>query len=178
MSDSHVLLQYGDDPFNNTFDDLEGRRAFSITSAGHLPNAVYRLTREPAWSQRHPSIMGPGKSYFYFGPDIAKVARAYQAPAEPSSFFISSWIFGGADTAFRRSRYFTSQAGKDYKWRISPSRMELFDSRTILAVWELSHPDDEYHARLIIRPPGLPVVTEIVTTLAMNRMAQQLRWGP
>lgn len=30
-----------------------------------------------------------------------------------------------ADADFRRSRYFTSQAGKDYKWRISPLRMEV-----------------------------------------------------
>ncbi|KNZ72690.1 hypothetical protein J132_02123 [Termitomyces sp. J132] len=173
MSDSHVLLQYGDDPFNNTFDDLEGRRAFSMC-AGHLPNAVYRLTREPAWSQRHPSIMGPGKSYFYFGPEYAPGYIIYgnNRNTLPMLHFLRQHREGST------SRYFTSQAGKDYKWRISPSRMELFDSRTILAVWELSHPDDEYHARLIIRPPGLPVVTEIVTTLAMNRMAQQLRWGP
>lgn len=27
-----------------------------------------RLTREAAWSQQHPSIMGPDNSFFYFGP--------------------------------------------------------------------------------------------------------------
>ncbi|KAG6836491.1 hypothetical protein H0H93_007590 [Arthromyces matolae] len=74
------------------------------------------------------------------------------------------------------SRYYTSQNGKDCKWRISPTRWELLDGRTTLAVWELSHPDDEFHARLTIKTPGLPVVTEIVTTLTMNRMAQELRW--
>ncbi|KAG6844362.1 hypothetical protein H0H87_007543 [Tephrocybe sp. NHM501043] len=126
MSTSYVLLQFGDDPFNNVFDDLEGRRAFTVY--GHRLDLNFR-----------PSDSSPANSA-------------------------------------HRSRYFTSQNGKDYKWRISPSRMELFDGRTTLAIWELSHPDDDFHARLTIKPPGLPVVTEIVTTLAMNRMAQELQW--
>lgn len=50
------------------------------------------------------------------------------------------------------------------------------DGRTTLAVWELSHPEDEFHARLTIKHSGLPLVTEIVTTLLLNRMSQALSW--
>jgi hypothetical protein len=50
------------------------------------------------------------------------------------------------------------------------------DGRTCLAVWELSHPEDEFHARLTIKHSGLPFVTEILTTLTLNRMAQALLW--
>ncbi|KAG6917665.1 hypothetical protein DXG01_001640 [Tephrocybe rancida] len=143
-----------------------------LKQAGFHPNAVFKLTREPAWSQQHPTIMGPGKSYFYFGPDNTPGYIIYgnNRNTLPMPHFIRQRREAST------SRYFTSQNGKDYKWRISPSRMELFDGRTTLAVWELSDPDDEFHARLTIKPPGLPVVTEIVTTLAMNRMAQELQW--
>lgn len=39
--------------------------------AGFHPNAVIKLTREATWAQQHPTIMGPGNSYFYFGPQNA-----------------------------------------------------------------------------------------------------------
>ena len=28
-----------------------------------------RITREPQWAQQHTDIMGPPKSFFYFGPN-------------------------------------------------------------------------------------------------------------
>ena len=36
--------------------------------ADYQPNLVIQITRESQWSQQHPSIMGPDKSFFYFGP--------------------------------------------------------------------------------------------------------------
>ncbi|KAF5387946.1 hypothetical protein D9615_000782 [Tricholomella constricta] len=172
MSGPYVLLQFGDDPFNNAFEDLEGRSAFTVTAAGYNPNTVIKLTREAEWSQQHPSIMGPVNSYFYFGPENAPGYIIYgnNRNTIPMPYFIRQRRDGST------SRYFTSQSGKDYKWRIAPTRMELLDGRTSLAVWELSHPEDEFHARLTVKPPGLPIVTEIVTTLALNRMSQQLQW--
>lgn len=50
------------------------------------------------------------------------------------------------------------------------------DGRTSLAVWELSQPEDDFHARLTIKPSGLAIVTEILTTLTLNRMSQVLEW--
>ncbi len=45
-----------------------------------------------------------------------------------------------------------------------------------IAVWESGQLEDEFHARLIIKQPALPVVTEILTTLTLNRMAQSWNW--
>lgn len=53
---------------------------------------------------------------------------------------------------------------------------QCISGRTTVALWEYSEPEDEFHARLTIRPAGLPIVTEIVTTLTLNRMAQALDW--
>ena len=50
------------------------------------------------------------------------------------------------------------------------------DGRSTLAVWEHSLPDDEFHARLTIKAAGLMFITEILTTLTLNRMAQALNW--
>ena len=48
--------------------------------------------------------------------------------------------------------------------------------RTTIAEWQLSEPEDIFHARLTIKPAGLPIVTEIVTTLTLLRMAHALNW--
>lgn len=53
---------------------------------------------------------------------------------------------------------------------------QCVDGRTTLAVWEVSHPDDDFHAKLTVRPAGIPIVTEILTTLVLNRMALALGW--
>ncbi|KAG5651261.1 hypothetical protein H0H81_009305 [Sphagnurus paluster] len=118
MSAVYVLLQFGDDPFNNMFEDVEGRRAFT---AGFNPNAVIKLTREAEWSQQHPSIMGPVNSYFYFGPEYAPGYIIYgnNRNTIPMPYFIRQRREGST------SRYFTSQNGKDFKWRITPTRMEV-----------------------------------------------------
>ncbi len=58
-----------------------------------------------------------------------------------------------------------------FNWRIQCS-----DGRSTIAVWELSQPEDEFHARLTIRGGGLPVVTEILTTLTLNRVSLALNW--
>jgi hypothetical protein len=33
------------------------------------PNPLIRITREAAWSQQHPNIMGPDNAYLYLGPE-------------------------------------------------------------------------------------------------------------
>jgi hypothetical protein len=90
-----------------------------------------------------------------------------------------------------------TQSGKSYKWRVTPQRMEVstvsavrtsgpteygcfhqcMDGRSTLAVWELNnHIDASFYARLTIKASGLPLVTEILTTLILNRMSQWLSW--
>jgi hypothetical protein len=53
---------------------------------------------------------------------------------------------------------------------------QLADGRSTLAVWELSAPTDEFDARLTIKHTGLAIVTEIMTTLTINRMSESLGW--
>lgn len=45
-----------------------------------------------------------------------------------------------------------------------------------MAVWETSKLEDEFHARLTIKHPALAIVTELMTTLTLNRIAQVLNW--
>jgi len=167
----YVLLQFGTDPFNNKFEDLESRPAFTVKEVERNPNIVVRITREPEWSQQHPGIMGPNKSFLYFGPDHSLGYLVYgNSPTQPMSNSVRQKREGST------SRYFTAQNGRDYKWKISPTRMECIEGRsTTIAVWERSHPRDEYHARLTIRPTGLAVVTEILTTLTLNHISQLLK---
>lgn len=51
------------------------------------------------------------------------------------------------------------------------------DGRTTIAVWELnSYAEDRFYARMTIKASGLSLVTEILTTLILNRMSQWLSW--
>ena len=51
------------------------------------------------------------------------------------------------------------------------------DGRTTLAVWEFNnHLEDEFPARMTIKASGLVLVTEILTTLLLNRMSHWLSW--
>ncbi|KAJ7590280.1 hypothetical protein C8J56DRAFT_859705 [Mycena floridula] len=179
-----VLLQFGSDPFNSRYEDLEGRSVFSLSLASPSPTLIIRLTREPQWAQQHPGVMGPERSWFYFGPPsggnladfrVERVSPGYVVYGNnrislPMAHLVRQQRAGST------SRYFTAQSGRDYKWRISETRMECLYNRTTLAIWELSHPEDEHHARLTIKPQGLPLITEIITTLILNRMYLELKW--
>ncbi|KAJ7153946.1 hypothetical protein C8R43DRAFT_1001553 [Mycena crocata] len=204
MAGTYVLLQYGADAFNARFQDLEGRPAFTVSPASHNPNLIVKLSREAAWSQHHPGTMGPDAAYFYFGPSVPSPSSVYgPGTPTPSPGYI---MYGNNRNSIpmsymRRqnregspSRYFTAQSGRDYKWKITPQRMELTDGRTTLAVWEATpsfssayassygnavtpNPGgEEYAARLTIRHAGLALVTEIMATLTMNRMGEALGW--
>ncbi|KAI5834722.1 hypothetical protein EV122DRAFT_226779 [Schizophyllum commune] len=195
-ANSLVLLQFGDNPFTARFEDLEGRAAVTLEEAASTPNIIVKLTREAQWADRHEGILGPSNSYLYFGPSQSPGYVVYGN--NRNSIAMAHFLRQNRENT--TSRHFTAQSGKDYKWRITPTRMELIsrfarcplstscsaahdasrdscvDGRTTLAVWEVSHPDDEFHAKLTIRPAGIPIVTEIVTTLVLNRMAQALQW--
>jgi hypothetical protein len=45
-----------------------------------------------------------------------------------------------------------------------------------MATWDVSPPQEQFYARLIIKPIAMPLVTEIVTSLVINRMALALGW--
>ncbi|PFH46568.1 hypothetical protein AMATHDRAFT_50958 [Amanita thiersii Skay4041] len=170
MAERHVLLQYGDDPFDMKLMDLEGRVACTVARINHFFISAVRLTREASWAQQHPKITGPDYSYFYLGPDNSPGYITYGNGAIhiPMSFYLRE---GSA------SRYFRSLSGKDYKWRKSPTGMECIDNERIIAIWEISHSDDDHFAKLTISADGMLIVTEILTTLTLNLMAKVLDWN-
>ena len=54
---------------------------------------------------------------------------------------------------------------------------QCFDNKgVVIASWERSQLEDEFHARLSVKHPGLSVITEVLTTLILNRIAQTLNW--
>ncbi|KAF4619583.1 hypothetical protein D9613_004771 [Agrocybe pediades] len=164
----YALIQYGDDPFRHRFVDHESRPAFTIEEVDRTPNVILRLTRELEWSQQHPSIMGPDNSYFYMGPENAPGYVVYG----------NGRINIGMPFFLRKGKRPEGlcQNGRDYKWKIGSHRMECMDGRNLLAVWEVSTPDKEYYAKLIIQPRAMPLITEIVTALIVNRIALALGW--
>uniref|UniRef100_A0A8H7Y009 DUF6593 domain-containing protein n=1 Tax=Psilocybe cubensis TaxID=181762 RepID=A0A8H7Y009_PSICU len=172
MPGSFVLYQYGDDPLSHRFVDTESRLAFTMSVARN-PNPVIRLTRESTWSQLHPSIMGPDNSFFYFGPESSSGYIVYGGGQIhiPMNYFLRPGKREGS-----LSRYFRCQNGKDYKWKIGSHRMECVDGRTVLATWEVSQPDKDYHAILTIKPNAMALITEIATSLVLNRVALALGW--
>ncbi|EPQ58887.1 hypothetical protein GLOTRDRAFT_125209 [Gloeophyllum trabeum ATCC 11539] len=172
MTSSYVLLQYGEDPFENSFEDLEGHFAFSVSEFEQNPNLIMTLSREPEWAQLHPDIMGPSNSYLYFGPAKSPGYLVYgNGPTQPMLNSLRQKKDGST------SRYFTAQNGKDFKWRISQNRMECVDSsRNVVATWEVAPPEVEYYARMTLKHSALATVTEILTTLTLNRMARALNW--
>ncbi|TFY63257.1 hypothetical protein EVG20_g6389, partial [Dentipellis fragilis] len=96
-------------------------------------------------------------------------------------------VFGNAEArgmrgllwAKRRSstsRYFTSQSGREMKWKMSGARMECMDGSKTLAVYEPDQASADFAAILTIQAPGLAVVTEIVATLMLARIAKVLQW--
>ncbi|KAF9653414.1 hypothetical protein BDM02DRAFT_3108050 [Thelephora ganbajun] len=172
MSESYVLLEVGSQPYFTTFQDLDGRLAFSINDVEQKPNLLVRLMREPQWSQQHPEIMGPSTSFMYFGPGKSSGYLIYgNGPNQPMNSSVRQKK-GVANT-----RYFTAQNGKELKWKIIDGRMECYNGRTVIATYEsVTSADKKTTAKLTIRQPGLPICTEIVTALLLNRMALAFGW--
>ncbi|KAF9236194.1 hypothetical protein BU15DRAFT_77167 [Melanogaster broomeanus] len=171
MSGTYVLLQFGSDPFSHHFEDLESRPAFTVKTVGESPNLVVQVAREAEWTQQHPDIMGPANSYLYFGPSKSP---GYFIYGNGASVTMTTHIRQKKDSS--TSRYFTTRHGKEMKWRVSPQKMECVDGRTTIATWDMSEPEDMFCGRLTIKHAGLSVVTEILTTLTLNRMAMALGW--
>ncbi|KZT70294.1 hypothetical protein DAEQUDRAFT_668053 [Daedalea quercina L-15889] len=167
----YTLLQFSADPWNARFEDLESRLAFTMCIEED-PNLIMRLTREKPWTQQHPDIMGPSNSYLYFGPNRAPGYLVY-GNSPPQS--MANARRQKRETS--NSRYFIAQNGKEFKWKVAPQRLECVDSKgTTVALWETSQLEDPFHARLTIKHSALPIVTELVTTLTLNRIAMIMNW--
>jgi len=172
MSESYTLLELDSDPFSTKFEDADGRPAFTIDEVEQKPNLLVRVTREEAWSLQHPDIMGPSAAFLYFGPAKSSGYLVYgNSPTQPMSNSIRQ------KKGMAGTRYFNTQAGKELKWKVSGQKMECVDGRTVVAVWEpVPSSDKKYEAKLTVKKSSLPIITEIVTALILNRMAEALKW--
>ncbi|TFK29041.1 hypothetical protein FA15DRAFT_664698 [Coprinopsis marcescibilis] len=174
QNNSYILRQFGDDPMKHSYQDPEGNTAFTIGMVVRDPNIILRLSRELSWSQQHPSVMGPDNSYFYLGAENAPGYIVYGNGTLhiPMPFFLRP---GKKENT--TSRYFRMQNGRDYKWKVySAHRMECMDGRTTIATWEVTEPSQEHFARLTLQPASLPFITEILTSLTLNRISQAHGW--
>ncbi|KAL4076374.1 hypothetical protein V8B97DRAFT_1913442 [Scleroderma yunnanense] len=169
MSNYYELLQKGSDPFSLHFEDLEGRPAFTVKSLTRDPNLVVKVTREALWSQQHPDIMGPENAFLYLGPGDS---RGYMVYGNGETVNMAHHLRQKKEGS--PSRYFTTLTGKELKWKVTSQKMECIDNRSTVAVWE--QPEDGSSARLILKHSTLGYVTELVTTLILNRMALKLNW--
>lgn len=153
--------------------DGSDRLACTVEEVGRNPNPIIRLTREAPWAQQHPSIMGPDNSFYYLGPQNRPGYIIYgnNRTSIPMANLLKKKNDGST------SRYFTTLGGRECKWKkFSAKRMECIDGRTTLAVWEMSDPDDDHSAILTIKSGGMSVITEILTTLTLNLIAQTMEW--
>ncbi|KAK2465892.1 hypothetical protein APHAL10511_001533 [Amanita phalloides] len=178
QTQTQILLQYGSNPFKWKMKDLDGRLACTVEDVGRNPNVIIRLTREMPWTQQHACIMGPDNSFYYLGPENRPGYIIYGS----SPTHIPMVNLMKKKSIHSTSRYFTTLGGKEYKWKKTTTnnnkKMECIEGRTtLLAVWELSSSDKEHSAILTIKPAGMSIVTEILTTLSLNLMAQSMHWS-
>ncbi|PIL37617.1 hypothetical protein GSI_01311 [Ganoderma sinense ZZ0214-1] len=148
-------------------------RASLVVQVDENPNLIMKIARETPWASQHSDIMGPPNSYFYFGPNrtpghLIYGNSTYQTMAQARHRKKES----------STSRYFWAQNIREYKWRvISPQRLECVDPKgNLIALWETSQLADPFAAKLTIKHAALPIITEIVTTLILNRIAQVSNW--
>ncbi|KJA29552.1 hypothetical protein HYPSUDRAFT_31464 [Hypholoma sublateritium FD-334 SS-4] len=168
-----TLIQWGDDPLRHHYIDAAGRMACTVKEVDRNPNPIIRVGRETAWAQLHPNVLGPDNAYLYLGPESTAGFVIYgNNPVNlPMHYFLRP---GKQPNSI--SRYFRCQNGRDYKWKVSSHKMECYDGRTLLATWEVSPPREEYFARLVVRERGMSIITEILTSLIINRMSMALGW--
>ncbi|KIM57945.1 hypothetical protein SCLCIDRAFT_28466 [Scleroderma citrinum Foug A] len=171
MSNYYTLLQMGSDPSSLHFQDSEGRQAFTVITVDQNANPVVKVAREAQWSQQHPDIMGPESAFLYLGPGGTRGYMVYGNGKELKMADHLRQTNQGSP-----SRYFTTLAGRELKWRLCPDRMECVDGRSIVAVWAPGESEDRSSAHLTLQHSTLSYVTELVTTLILNRMAQHLNW--
>ena len=63
------------------------------------------------------------------------------------------------------------------RWRELTARPQCVDAKgNVVALWETSQLSDPFAAKLTIKHAALPIITEIVTTLTLNRIAQVSNW--
>ncbi|KAF7968019.1 hypothetical protein HWV62_32192, partial [Athelia sp. TMB] len=137
-----------------------------------VSNAVIRLLREAPWEEQHSEIQGPQAAVYYFGPDKGP---GYVMFGNAPKITMVDMMLHKKDSSTVIDQFPLLQVTERQGMQVEIIA-SAYGGRTTLALWELSEPEDIFHARLTIQPAGLPIVTEIVTTLTLNRMVATLDW--
>lgn len=53
---------------------------------------------------------------------------------------------------------------------------QCLDGNNLLATFQIAPPSVNYFARVIVQRAAMPIITEIMTSLELNRMALALPW--
>ncbi|KZV93067.1 hypothetical protein EXIGLDRAFT_717606 [Exidia glandulosa HHB12029] len=153
-----------------------GLLAFSFSNIFHNPD-ISRVRREDAWAGLKPDVSGPRDALLEWGPGQTLGSIAFGSRPRGT---MASWINKKRDASRvgKVSRYFSIQ-GSEYKWKIDSERWECVDSAgRSLAVWTRVQDNamPNYHGKLVVHDAGYLVITEIVATLVLNRIAAVKGW--
>ncbi|KAF9523269.1 hypothetical protein CPB83DRAFT_887033 [Crepidotus variabilis] len=172
-----ILFQHGSDPQKHHYQDQENNLAYKLEEFTQKddPNRVIRLARDVQWAQQRPTAMGPDNSYFYLGPENNIGYLIYGSTS--TRIPMSSMLRGGKKEG-SVSRYWKGQNGSQYKWKVTPTRMECLDNGRTLALWEVNSSESDHYSKLTLYPKAIPLITEVLTTLILNQMALKLEWYP
>ncbi|EJD35327.1 hypothetical protein AURDEDRAFT_117398 [Auricularia subglabra TFB-10046 SS5] len=153
---------------------VPGMEAYTFTHIFRNPD-LSRVRREEAWENLKPGVHGPRDAVLEWGPNVTLGNVAFGTrPRGPMAALIVKKR--DASRAGKVSRYFSIQ-GVECKWKIDGDRWECVDaSNRPLAEWVRDHSRPNYYGRLIVHKAGYLVITEIVATLVLNRIATIKNW--
>lgn len=173
---SVVLWVYGDDPMRHKLADVEGTHAFTVNVVSQSPNSmtVVKVSRDTDFAHKYPSILGPDNSFLHLGPNNRGGYALYggNTTQYPMANFRQTGKHKDSVT-----KYWLAMNGKTYKWELySPHKMECKDDISLLASWETTPATEKHFAVVTLEPAALPLITEILTSLVVNRIAQANGW--
>lgn len=116
-------LTYSRSHSSSTRSFLDHAALVAHQNNGTNPNMIVRIAREGTWSSAHSGlVMGPDRSYLFFGPEAS--AGFVEYGSGPTRISMSSFLRRGKKEG-SLNRYFRCLHNKDYKWRVGSHYMEV-----------------------------------------------------
>ncbi|KAF8602575.1 hypothetical protein BDV93DRAFT_509127 [Ceratobasidium sp. AG-I] len=156
-----ILFDTTGDLFDNEFKDVEGRVMYQLETLQNQPR-VTQLTRTQERLALHPTE--PWRATMHFGAaDGLGHLQLGEREVVPMANYLRRKGSAG--------RYFVAVDGNEYQWRPASRRLECYDKNDRLIAmyeWLLDGPS---HARLEIKIGGWHILSELISTLLLNRYA-------
>ncbi|KAG8678377.1 hypothetical protein FRC09_019886 [Ceratobasidium sp. 395] len=181
-----ILFDTTGDLFDNEFTDADGRVMYKLVTLQSQPR-VTQLTRSQERLALHPTEPWQATMHFGSSGELGQLHLGEREVAPMASYLRRKATSGG--------RYFVAVDGNEYQWRPGSRRLEVReqyydpqpqidhaltprfvnvqcydknDRLIALYEWLLDGPS---HARLEIKIGGWHILSEIITTLLLNRYA-------